>query len=358
MKYLFFIQGEGRGHMTQALALKEKLENRGHAVVAVVVGSASRDELPTFFKEQIKSPLFTVDSPRFIVDASKKGIKIFASARQAFWRFPNYLASIKKIKKIVTEFPPDIFVNFYEPLAGNYYRFSRDRRPMFCIGHQHFIAHPAFRFPPLHWLTKFSFRLYNRLTAPRRTIKIALSFTAENDCPEKNLFVCPPLIRQAIKQTVPVTGNFLLVYLLNSGYSEEIISWAKANPTSSVRAFWNNPGEEKAIFGPNLVFYQLSGQQFIDNLSSCRAYVATAGFDSIAEAAYLQKPILMIPTINHFEQKSNAFDAERAGLAITATNFNLSLITDHQKTHSPEARRAFKEWVDKNDNKILSLLEK
>ena len=34
MKILFIIQGEGRGHLTQALSLRQKLTDEGHQVVA------------------------------------------------------------------------------------------------------------------------------------------------------------------------------------------------------------------------------------------------------------------------------------------------------------------------------------
>ena len=30
MKYMFIVQGEGRGHMTQALAVNELIEKEGH----------------------------------------------------------------------------------------------------------------------------------------------------------------------------------------------------------------------------------------------------------------------------------------------------------------------------------------
>ena len=37
MKMLFIIQGEGRGHLTQALSLRQKLADEGHQVVGVLV---------------------------------------------------------------------------------------------------------------------------------------------------------------------------------------------------------------------------------------------------------------------------------------------------------------------------------
>lgn len=38
MKVIFVIQGEGRGHLTQALALKQMLLHEGHEVVKVFSG--------------------------------------------------------------------------------------------------------------------------------------------------------------------------------------------------------------------------------------------------------------------------------------------------------------------------------
>jgi len=358
MKYLFFVQSEGRGHMTQALALKEKLEARGHIIVAVIVGTTNLSQLPSFFKKEFSCPLYAVESPRFIVDKQGKGIKVFASTLITIWRIPRYLNSLKKIKKIIADLQPDILINFYEPLAGNYYRLTKDQRPLFCIGHQHFISHPAFRFPKISLIARLSFKFYNRLAAPARSIKIALSFTAETDQPQKKLFVCPPLIRKVFLNQIPTTQNFILVYLLNAGYHQEIIDWCQKNPEQKITAFWDKFGEAETYFGSNLSFHYLDGEKFIAYLTTCSAYASTAGFDSIAEAAYLQKNVLMVPTINHFEQKCNAIDAQRAGIASTADNFNISLLKNNQqKTHSPEALQLFKKWVDDYNDKIVTLLE-
>ena len=41
MKFLFIVQGEGRGHFTQAITLEEMLLRNGHEVVEVLVGKSS-----------------------------------------------------------------------------------------------------------------------------------------------------------------------------------------------------------------------------------------------------------------------------------------------------------------------------
>ena len=38
MKYLFIVQGEGRGHLTQAMTLERMLERHGHQVVGISPG--------------------------------------------------------------------------------------------------------------------------------------------------------------------------------------------------------------------------------------------------------------------------------------------------------------------------------
>ena len=50
MKFLFIVQGEGRGHFTQAITLEDMLLRNGHEVVEVLVGKSSSRTLPGFFK--------------------------------------------------------------------------------------------------------------------------------------------------------------------------------------------------------------------------------------------------------------------------------------------------------------------
>ena len=50
MKVVFVVQGEGRGHMTQAITMKELLCSNGHEVTKVLVGRSKSRSLPDFFK--------------------------------------------------------------------------------------------------------------------------------------------------------------------------------------------------------------------------------------------------------------------------------------------------------------------
>ena len=56
-------------------------------------------------------------------------------------------------------------------------------------------------------------------------------------------------------------------------------------------------------------------------MAGCKAYASTAGFESICEAMYLGKPVLMVPA--HIEQDCNAYDAMKAGAGIIGDSFDL-----------------------------------
>ena len=96
MKYLFIVQGEGRGHMTQAISLRNKLFWSGHEVSSVIIGKSIRREIPSFFREKIKSQIQTVDSPNFVVDKNKR-INITKSILFNLFYFRRHIKSLRKI---------------------------------------------------------------------------------------------------------------------------------------------------------------------------------------------------------------------------------------------------------------------
>ena len=84
-------------------------------------------------------------------------------------------------------------------------------------------------------------------------------------------------------------------------------------------------------------------------MAGARAYATTAGFESVCEAMYLGKPVLMVPT--HIEQACNAFDAVHAGAGVIADRFDLDALLQLSQTHQPDL--AFSHWVKQADWLIL-----
>ena len=70
LRVLFAVQGEGRGHLTQALALAAMLRRRGHQIVGAIAGTSRWGDVPDFFRRDLGARVETVESPGFVADAT------------------------------------------------------------------------------------------------------------------------------------------------------------------------------------------------------------------------------------------------------------------------------------------------
>ena len=127
----------------------------------------------------------------------------------------------------------------------------------------------------------------------------------------------------------------MLVYLLNHGYAEQIIRWSAENPKTRLHCFYDKPGAPAEYqHSPSLTFHQLAGEKFLQMMAECRNVVCTAGFESVGEAAWLGKPLFLVPVENHVEQQVNALDAQQSGIGIAERSFNLDRL---RRTARPAA---------------------
>ena len=128
MKVIFVIQGEGRGHLTQALALKQMLLHEGHEVVKVLVGKSKNRVIPEFFQDKIGNPIEVFDSPNFLPSKDNRKFNLLRSLTYNTLLAPSYLSSIHLIRKNIQESGADIIINFYEVLCGITCSLSESRR--------------------------------------------------------------------------------------------------------------------------------------------------------------------------------------------------------------------------------------
>ncbi len=321
MRFLFIVQGEGRGHMTQAIAFSKMLEKQGHELVGVILGKSKRRTIPGFFSRELTAPLHLVESPNFASDKNEKKILIGKTIRQNLTKAKTYWRSLIKINQIVKAGKPDIILNFYDLLGGIYNGIFRPQVQYWVIGHQYLIDHPNFKFAPSKGLNKFCFKLNTQLTALGATERLALSFYQLEST--HKITVVPPLLREEVKKLCPTSGDFFLTYMVNSGYGAEVLSFAKANPDLRIRAYWDKKGAQELEHPlPNLSFHQVHDQNFLRDMAACKGLVCTAGFESICEAMYLGKPVMVIPVAGQYEQACNALDAETSGTVIPASHFD------------------------------------
>jgi uncharacterized protein (TIGR00661 family) len=175
--------------------------------------------------------------------------------------------------------------------------------------------------------------------------------------PSKKLRVVPPLLRTDIRHLEPSKGDFILVYVLNDGYANDIAAWHQRHPDIHIMGFWDRKGvTESVTLHENLTFRQLNDTAFLEAMSRCRGFVSTAGFESICEAMYLGKPVYMMPTKHQIEQLCNAVEACSVGAGIWGNDFNLDRFLDYIPTHRADPAD-FRKWVHSADDIFIGFFE-
>jgi len=354
MKMMFCVLGEGRGHLTQAMAVKEMAEAAGHQIVAVTLGASSHRQVPAYFESAMKIPVTQLPTLEFKYK-DNRSVSNLATLAGVVCHLPKYARILRQLDEVVRQAQPDVILNFFEPMAAFYALTRRRRPPVIALGHQFLFQHPGYAGPPQLWKQALSLKLYTRVLGARAT-KLALSLYQMPDAPDRRIVVGPPLLRkQLFKLTSNPNGNFVLVYLLNHGYADQIIRWSEKHPGTKLHCFYDQPGAaDEAQHSPSLSFHRLDGEKFLRLMAECRHVVCTAGFESVSEAAWLGKPLFLVPVENHVEQQLNALDAQRFGIAIAERTFNLDRLAELPDRLPTEK---FHAWMACAPQKLFSAIE-
>jgi uncharacterized protein (TIGR00661 family) len=354
-KFLFVVQGEGRGHLTQAISLSEILTSAGHEVVAVLVGKGNNQKLPSFFQELFKHLLRLFRSPS-LVYGQGKALRVWDTISTHLLKFPLYCKSVKYLKEQIDYYQPDAVINFYEMICGLYFSTYRPNIPCICIAHQYLLLHEQFDNISKHWFDRFLLNFNTKVTALGSTQKLALSFDKmENDL-NRNIAVVPPLLRTEVKKLNQQVNHLFW-------HTSHITNWRKTLPIGTKiivmckSIVLNNPdfSDEWAV-RENLTFHQVNAEKFLTMMENCSGLVCTAGFESVCEAMYLGKPIMMVPVPNHIEQMINAHDGQRAGAGIASTEFDFSKFLAYLPQHQ-SIQNEFIDWQHQANRLFLHYLE-
>ncbi len=92
----------------------------------------------------------------------------------------------------------------------------------------------------------------------------------------------------------------------------------------------------------NITFFPISNIVFTNSLIRCLGIITAGGFETPAEAMYLNKKLLSIPILNHFEQECNAAAMKKMGVTV------LKKLDHHFGEH-------FKTWINQDNSVKISL---
>lgn len=353
MKFIFIIQTEGKGHLTQAISLRQILQDKGHEVLTAWAGISLFRRTPGFLVHPFGKSLRRFPAPNFIPDIKRKGILPVLSILFNLLFFPVYLISVLVLAMNIRFSGADAVVNFYELSGGLAYRLSFSRKKYFVISHHYSFENPDFDWPGGYPLQKKLLLLHNRLCHPAGTTALALSFGDDRKgrYPEGILRVSP-LLRKEITSAQTEKMEHVHVYLLNRGLIGQIIHWCREQPGTEVRLFCPVQDMRSVNKPANLIIFPYGDTMFIESLRTSSMVICTAGFETVCEAVYLGKKAFLIPSGRHYEQLCNLADAQNS-CAGEAFATNQVLIKEGL---SEQAHRNFVEWFGRSERIFLEIL--
>ena len=344
-RFIFTVQGEGRGHLTQAISLTQIAREAGHEVVGYAVGSFQGRKIPAFFADFIgDTPIIQYESPS-INYGKGKSVQLGKTAMQAFTKFGTYWKSATQLGEFIEELQPDGIVNFYESITGLYNLKSGSKIPCMSVGHQYLLLSEHFESISEKAIDRYLLNLNTRITAIGSQKLLGLSFRELPNDLKRNIMTVPPLLRQEVKSIQPEAGENWLAYLTHHRLADEIMAWSEKHPEVKLDCFWDNPNHKSIyVYSDSLTFHPIDAEKYLAKMTHCAGLITTAGFESVAEAMYLGKPVMMVPVPNHIEQMINAYDGELSGAGVRAEAFDLNIFNDYLPQHKPVQER-YQHWV-------------
>jgi len=150
-------------------------------------------------------------------------------------------------------------------------------------------------------------------------------------------FIMPPIIRKEVRDLKPYPGKHITVYL--PAFPEKLL----------LEVFGKLKSSDWHIFTPNLdtrkrykncILLPVNNTDFLNSLEGSDGLITSAGFESCAEAMYLNKKLLTIPIQYQYEQYCNAAALKKMGITV---------IPQISETLSEKIAR----WVDEDERILL-----
>ncbi len=284
MKILYAVQATGNGHISRAMELLPYLQYYGKVDIFL---SGDNSHL-------------ALDAP---VKYRSKGLSLYynCSGGLNYWQITKAF-QLTRLKKEICELPVekyDLVINDFEYITAA--ACAKKRIPSVNFGHQASFQsvhtpRPRKRSITGEWVLK------NYARASRY---IGLHFKPYDD------FIFPPVIKKDILQADPRDKNYITVYL--PSFCEQQLK-AIFGQFRNLRFEVFCRETQHAYHDQNLHFLPVDRQLFNKSMVDCSGIVTGAGFETPAEALYLEKKLLCIPIRGQYEQQCNAAALKQMGV--------------------------------------------
>jgi uncharacterized protein (TIGR00661 family) len=292
--------GEGFGHLSRARALAGVLRSRGHQVVLATGGSAAatlRSEGEPVIEVPALVPVIRGNRLRVVRTVLQN-----ASLAARGHDHPALAARFREVD-------PDLVLVDLEPFSAVTAELMRI--PTLSFGRQQILTHTRYRLAGRRRLVAPFARAAVRVLSPLRPQRVLVHAL----WPGRVRFpgatrLLPPLLRPAALEREPRREDHVLVYF-NGGTRAPRVAQRLASAHFDFRVYGMDRPD--GFDAPNVAWKETSERTFLNDLASCRAVVASAGFNLMSEAVHFGKPMLVLPNHGNLEQVVNAAKLEQNG---------------------------------------------
>lgn len=277
MKILYALNGTGYGHASRAMSILPILK---HYDVDILV-SGEMDLIDIGYEIKYRFKGFTF---------------VYNKGKIDYWKTFKQLNLIQFVKDIVS-LPVsqyDLVISDFEPISAYAAKFRGVKS--LSLSHQaSFLSEDTPRPSKIDKAAEWMLKNY----APCE-FNIGFHFKQYDD------FILPPHIRSVIRDNKGRTTNdgFILVYLSAYNINDLIRIFSKYKDHQFV--IFSSQVDKSGWNKSNIEFRPADPSSFMYALLKCSGVITGGGFETVAEALYLNKRVLTIPIKGQYEQECNA----------------------------------------------------
>lgn len=286
MKIFYAVQATGNGHIARAIELMPFLQKMGQVDVFL---SGSNSHLPAALPVVYKS----------------KGLSLFYGKKGGL-NYSKMLQSFSPVQiiKEACALPVDkydLVINDFESITSLACKLKR----VHSIGLGHQASFKSKYTPrPNKNDSLGEFVLNNYATSSEY---IGLHFDNYDS------FIHAPVIKEQVLKATPKNNGHITVYL--SHYSDEVLEQCFTKfPSLQFQVF--SKKIKQPIRRLNIEWMPINNELFTHSMIHSAGVITGAGFETPAEAMYLQKKLLCIPIKGQYEQLCNAAALEKLGVTV------------------------------------------
>lgn len=286
MRILYGVQGTGNGHLCRALDIIPILQTLGEVDV-LVSGIQADIELPFPVKYRLHGLSF--------IFGKSGGVDLWRTFMSSTVR-----RFIKEINTLPVE-EYDLVINDFEPISA----WACQTRDIPCVGLSHQIAalHPASPKPEeADMLGKFIMKNYAPSSA-----SYGFHFKSYHD------HIYTPVIRESVRQLDPKDHGHYTVYLPSYDDAHLLKNLSKF---PDIRWDVYSKHNKSKFTVKNVTINPIQSDTFVKSMANAAGVLCGAGFETPAEALFLEKKLLVIPMKNQYEQHLNAAALEQMGVPV------------------------------------------